>query len=521
MRLRGVEWAALGLLLIYLAIGLSIADDYGISWDEQINREFGHRTLDHASVALGLGGEEAGAKEQASVVEYGPVFELVLAALERLVGSDDSRDVFLLRHRATFVAWWAGIVAYYLLLRRVLDDAGLALLGALTLVLTPRLFADSFYNSKDAVLVSLFVISTWTLSRLLERKSVSRVLVHALACAAAIDLRLVALLLPALTLFFLALEALERRLERTTVRAAAWSAALYLAALAVFVTLLWPQLWDAPATRLGEALSRLGDARQLDNAFALYRGSFVSVKELPWHYLPTWIAITTPPMVLALFLVGLAVCVRGWFSPGPLPPENRWSLLFVLLLFAPLVAVALFRPTLYDGWRHFYFVYPAILAIALCGVREACAHAALRPWALGLVSVGLAWSLVVIVRDHPHQQTYFNAFAPRDVEGQFELDYWGLSFRDGLTEVLRREPVGSVTVAVSDLPGFLNALILPKDQRDRIQFVPAREAEYFLSNHRQPEHHRRFQERLPPYVNEVHTVRAGDRILLGVYRLRE
>ena len=226
--------------------------------------------------------------------EYGPTFELVLAALERLFGLEDTRDVFLMRHRGTFLAFWCGAGAFFFVLRRVLGAGGLAVLGTCFLILTPRLFADSFYNSKDTVLLALFIVSTWTLVRLLEEKTVLAAVVHAFACATAIDVRLVGLLLPAVTMLGFALERVEKRLDRSLLRRVALVSGVYSACLAGFVVLLWPQLWGAPGSRFSDALTRLDEARQVDNAFALYRGGFVAVKELPWHYLPTWIAITTP-----------------------------------------------------------------------------------------------------------------------------------------------------------------------------------------------------------------------------------
>ena len=508
--------ACLG-FLTYLAIGLFISEGYGVSWDEYVNRLLGHQSLGYALNQLGL----ARAQDSQNLgAEYGPAFEMLLAALERALGLEDSRDVLLMRHRVTFLAFWCGAVGFYLLLRRTLASDGLALLGAGFLILTPRLFADSFYNSKDTVLLALFSISSWTLVRLLEETSLASAAAHGLACAATIDVRLVGLLLPAVTLLFLALDLARKRPDPARLRRVALASGVYAVCLAAFVVLLWPQLWEAPVSRLLEALSRLREAHQIENAFALYDGRFVSVNALPWHYLPTWIAITTPPLLGGLFLIGLGCAVRSLLVASPIDADNRWVLLFLVQLFLPLGLVIVLRPVLYDGWRHFYFVYPALVAIAMLGVKELCSRPALRALTIGAALLGLGHSLLVVIRYHPHQQVYFNGLASRDVERRFELDYWGLSFRDGLTAIIQREPSGVVPVAVSDLPGMLNAMILPPEWRARIRFVSLDQAKYFVSNHRSPEHHRRFLSGEAPYQNEVYTVRVGGARLLGVYQLR-
>ena len=379
----------------------------------------------------------------------------------------------------------------------------------------------SFFNSKDTVLLASFAVSSWTLVRLLEKRSPSRAAAHGLACAITVDLRLVGLLLPIVTLLLLGTEWVRGGRSRGLLRRVGAIAGVYASSLTAFAVLLWPQLWHAPAGQLLAALGRVGRARQGANAFALFRGEFVPVDALPWHYLPTWMALTLSPFVVALFAVGLPVVVYGLWRRPLWAEANRWPLLFLALLLLPLAAVAILRPVLYDGWRHFYFVTPALLTVGLLGARDlVVARPRLRPALAALLALGVAHGLYAVARDHPHQHVYFNGLAPADLERAFELDYWGLSFRDGLEQVLALEPEGAVQVAVSDSPGALNAWILPKDQRDRLHFVPGPQARYFLSNHRQPEHHRRFLAGEPPYDRPVHFVRAGNARLLGVYDLR-
>ncbi len=511
------------MLLSYLVIGLLVSDRYGISFDEHVNRLLGQQTLDYALGWIGsaVGEREAGAPELPTVgAEQGPAFELVLAALERVSGLEDTRDIYLMRHRATFLAYWCGALAFFLLLRRVLEHDGLALLGAALLIVTPRLFADAFYNSKDTVLLAMFVVSTHTLVRLMQDRTVLGAMLHALACAATIDIRLVGLLLPAVTLACLALEAVANRRERALVRRLALLSGVYAVCSAAFVLLLWPQLWEAPLSGFFGALSRLSEARQVLNAFALYRGRFVSVHELPWHYLPTWMTITTPPLTGALLLAGLVLALRTLLVAPLADARNRWLVLFLVLFCVPVGLVITLRPVLYDGWRHLYFVYPALVAIAMLGLRGLCSRPLLRVLTSLVALLALGHSLLILIRYHPHQQVYFNGLASRDVERRFELDYWGLSFRDGLLAIIEREPSGIIPVAVSDLPGVLNAMILPEPLRARIRFVSLDQARYFVSNHRSPEQHRRFLAGEAPYRNEVYTLRVGGAHILGVYDLR-
>ena len=48
-------------------------------------------------------------------------------------------------------------------------------LGSLFLILSPRIFAHSFYNSKDLAFLSFFIISIYTMVRYLEEKTLASI----------------------------------------------------------------------------------------------------------------------------------------------------------------------------------------------------------------------------------------------------------------------------------------------------------------------------------------------------------
>lgn len=326
--------------------------------------------------------------------EYGVFFEAPACLLERLLHLEDAGQRYRLRHLLTFLVCFGGVVAVYRLARQRFSDWRVGLLSAAWLVLSPRLFADSFYNSKDAVFMALFAVGMHTGVRLLVRPTAGRALWHAVACAAAIDLRIMAFVLPAATLGLLGLRTATGKIS---VGAVGRVLAIYLALLAVLVMAWWPYLWAAPWQNLKLAFQHLSVYNWGNTV--LYQGTAVPANQLPWHYAPVWIGITTPLLYLGALLVGLAAIASTAFRQKLAflaDDNNLQDLLFAALLLLPLLAVIGLHSVLYDGWRHLYFVYPALLLLALGGwVRGwhwLSRRATWGRWAYGL-GTGLAMGI--------------------------------------------------------------------------------------------------------------------------------
>ena len=88
----------------------------------------------------------------------------------------------------------------FLIINITFNNWKISLLGCLFINLSPRIFAHSFYNSKDIILLCFFIISTYTLIKLLKNKTTKFAILHALSSAALINIRLVGLYIPIITL---------------------------------------------------------------------------------------------------------------------------------------------------------------------------------------------------------------------------------------------------------------------------------------------------------------------------------
>ena len=501
----------------FFLVGLAIYKDYGLSWDEMINRDNGTMAFNYAF------------KGDPSLLTYtdryyGVAFEMPLIMIEKILKLETSRQVFLMRHLATFLMFFLGVVFFYRLNKDHFRSRRIGLLGSLMLILSPRLFAESFYNSKDLVFLSLFIIGIYTLFKFLEKTSLFRAAVHAFVCALLIDVRVLGILVPGLTLIFCVAGMMtgqrSRRLRR---RKDVFSLLLFFALTSGLTVLFWPILWKNP---LGQFIQAFKTMSQYPWDWPiLYWGRQLASTNLPWHYIPVWMLITTPLLYSAIFLIGVS---RSFIEISRrrfrlfFEDEKRNELVLLLWFFIPLLAVIVFRSVVYDSWRHLYFIYPAYLMLSIKGMLTLLASLksagrtgkVLAPLFILTMFLGLIQAAAFMVINHPFQNVYFNGLAGSDLRANWELDYWGLSYRQALEYILRHDRAEQISVYVANYPGELNQYILKPEDKKRLVVSSGPEgAAYVLSNYRW---HREDY----PYPNEFYSITVGRAKIMSVFKLK-
>ncbi len=512
---RHARWIVVAFFACTLLTGVSLHRQYGIPWDELYQQDYGRAVYDY--VFLGdkglLGHHEK---------YHGPAVEFALTAAKRTAGLIDARDVHFLRHLGTFLLFWTGSVFLYLLARRLFKDWKPALLTAALLILSPRIVTDAFYNTKDIPLMALFTVSMYTLVRFIDKKTPGRAAAHALACALAIDTRIVGVFVPILTLLWLLYDLVRERKNEGLVRPLGMLCG-WLAGTVFLTILFWPVLWLDPVGQFVAAFERMGKYPWGQDVF--YLGKYVSSSELPWHYLPVWIAVTTPVLYTALFLWGGATVL--WAAvrrPFRALREMRAEITVLLWFFVPVIAVIVGKSVVYDGWRHVFFIYPALLLLAVLGLRSAVSclgrilgDARLAATLLGIVvAVSCAGTMSFLIRNHPYGNLYFSWLTGgiAGADGRFELDYWGLSYRQAIEMLLRTDKSERIALSMENDPGRLNAEALDEQDRARVELTDRDKATYHLTNHRW-----HYAERAAK--SPVVSVRVDGVEILGVYKLRE
>ena len=523
----------------FLIVGLLVYGDYGISWDEPIQRHSGYtsakyvRTLWQKMFDMPVDEKDLiyTPLHQYSDKTYGMVVELILVAFEVVFDLDDSRDIYRLRHLLTFLIFYGGAIFFYLILTRHFNDWKWGLLGCAFLILSPRIFANAFYNSKDLAFMSLYIISLYTLLKFIELKSMRAASVHGLATALLVDTRIVGVFVPALTIMFYTATLAMAPLTMSRIRHMAATLACYLMVAIIGIILFWPFLWENPLANFHEAFVRMSQFPWPGRV--TYFGMLIPASQLPWHYIPVWIGMTTPLMYIALFIIGAVSIVYQLLSQFMKSVRcAAWyrEALFLCASLLPVIVVIVLSSTLYDGWRQMYFVYPSMILVSVSGLKRLMTFS-MQLQSLGrlvatclIVSMTLFSSystLLFMIRNHPHQNVYFNTIG-KIKPTNFDLDYWGLSYKQALEYVLSIDNSPKIILVSANPPGYINELILKGQDRKRLKQLPREDigqAKYYLSNYRWEWED--YKKGRFPYTNEVHKIEVDGIPIVGIYQLRE
>ncbi|MFC2169762.1 hypothetical protein ACFLRM_04265 [Acidobacteriota bacterium] len=504
----------------YLLIGLSTYKDYGISWDEKHNCDIGAISYDYVF-------KENRFLLKSHLQIYGVAFELPLIFIEKLLGLQDLRDIFLMRHLCTFLLFYISVWFFYLLCKDHFGRWEVGLLGSFFLIISPRIYAHSFYNSKDLAFLSMFIICLYSMTRYLGKKTLSRAAIHGFTSAILIDIRLGGVLVPFLTSIFVIWDLIKERAGRQNNKRIISSLIIYLMMTTAFVYLFWPFLWENPVRNFFLSLKSMGMYKQPGQV--LYLGDYPWLQNMHWHYIPVWIMITTPLLYSLNFFMGIWTFLKSFFKkPWKIYSKNRErnELIFFLCFFMPLVANMILGAAVFNAWRHMFFIYPVFLLLSLKGLLTIYEWIKLKfrgvlfKWVYAafvfFISINLLSTIRFMVKNHPFQNIYFNRLAGKNMEiikNRFELDYWGLSYRKALEYILVNDQAKKIRIHVANAPGYFNSFIISPLVRNRLVYVyQPKDAKYFLTNKTGPKD-------VYPYKNEFYSVKIGGAKIMVVYQL--
>lgn len=310
-----------------------------------------------------------------------------------------------------------------------------AVVAGMSLVTYPLFWSESHFNIKDPPQAAFFALCIWAFWYGFARKQSRWFILSAIAFGVSFGMKFNILFVPFILGFYAFIIHWKTIRDYTTkplqlikqvpVR-------FYLTALiapiiiaAIFI-LPWPYLWSNP---IDNFLSIFGYYKDIGTG-SFYAGRFAIAG---FHLYPiVWIIVTTPPLILILFLIGVLYSFleirKGKFTP----------LLWLLWFIVPVIRVVVPGASIYGGIRQIFEYIPAMALIAGLGayfiVKQFCFQ---QKMGLVLALVIFIPHILILHKMHPHENVYFNSLiGGLPGAAKMNLPYWGNSFGNAYFDMI-------------------------------------------------------------------------------------
>ena len=497
------------LFVFFFLTGVLIFKDYGISTDEDFQRLVGFYWLNYIANffpgsnflldvqnKIKLIGDLTLSVESGETFKYyGIIYDLPLAFIETVFNITDPKNFFYLRHFFNFFLFWMSSIFFYKILIIRFKNWSLAIFGVLFYVLSPRIFAESFYNNKDLILLSLFSISFYYVLIFFKKENKLNSIKLGIISAVCTCSRVLGILLIITCLLIYIFDLISLFKERIK----SYNKYIVLVfSYSIFLIIIWPYLWENPFKNFYNTIKIFSNYLHIMQV--LYNGDYYYSNNLPWHYSIVWPAITTPILYIFFFIFGFFFFIKRFlYRFVKIDNSNKryshlWVgycekfdvfLFFLLIIFYFLIIKL--NATLYDGWRQLYFIYPIIIYYAIYALQIFYYYLKSKKYIINyLLTAYLTFLIYILYTMHPMQMVYFNLLAKNNVSINYQVDYWGLSSIQAIRKILNYENNKSkVRIANASYVSLWRSLVLlDKDDKNRIEFVGQdyKNADYIFTN---------------------------------------
>ena len=524
----------------YFLIGANIYKDYGISIDEPFQRSSGfywyiwildnffndssnleylRNTFNEMEWTQGSLGLLGGLH-----LEYGVIFDLFAAFVENKFNIRSSQDAFYLKHLLNFSIFYISSIFFFFLIKNRFNNNLLAFIGVVFYITSPRIFAESFYNCKDIIFMSFMVSSIFFGLKVLKNYKVKNIILFSLFSALATSVRSMGIFSIFLVLVFIIFETLEEK------NASIKKLKFVLVTLSFyffFTYLFWPYLWPDPINNFIIALKLYANYGWGGSIF--YLGDYVKANNLPWHYSFVWIGVSTPIIYSLLFVIGSYKILFSFFTNL----DKLWKNLnekldlFILACFiGPIFAVIILNSTLYNGWRHLYFIYPALIYISIFGLNYFLSFKLNKFYKSGIfiiIFLSIFVNIFNIVKLHPFQNIYFNFLVEKKANTLFVADYWGLGNAHSIIKILDNidEFENASIRTASFTPLNYSRYIINHERIKNINFPGTAKlnSEYIFTNYvyeGNPKYKKKYF--IPKNYEKFYTLKKGNIIINEIYK---
>ena len=471
-------------LLLFALVVLSfivipiLSFNYGATWDEKLHSDYGREVveafpdgwLDHSIYEKKIHAIN-------TMTSYSASFDVISAFVHKIF---PNMGIYELRH---FINCFYGLFLFLFcaLIAKEFGGWRAAFIAFLLVLFSPSFFGHIFNNPKDIPFATGFTMGLLYLIRYFKELPNPRLktsIMLIIGIALAISIRPPGFILTAFFVMVLVVHwviFVKGSLKKK----------LVLKYLKYFLTIgiisyglgiiLWPYGLEDPINNPIAAFKQLSNFVLL-TAYQIFDG--VRMYSKPWFYAPKYILITAPLIVL----IGIPFGLFGFVKLKD--KKQKWLLAFLLFSALFPVCYGIYKESyLYNGWRHFLFVYAPVVILSAIGfemILRSLKGKIANYIVYGILALGIGKVALWQTQNHPFEYMYFNEIVggTAGAAGDYETDYWCQTPKKAIEWLAQNELTGDKKVRIKSNNETNSLQYYANKYSDSIKIVWSREYEW-------------------------------------------
>ena len=154
--------------LIIFLLGINVYKDYGLNLDDEWYRKNGElyyqylknlfstkgNFVDIETLSIQIVGDKG-------LIAFPVIYELSLAIITDVIKIKDIDKIYEFSHFFNFSLFFISLIFFFKLISKKFKLVAYSYFSIIVLFFTPRIFAESFYNSRDIFFLSLFLFNIY------------------------------------------------------------------------------------------------------------------------------------------------------------------------------------------------------------------------------------------------------------------------------------------------------------------------------------------------------------------------
>lgn len=348
----------------------------------------------------------------------------------------------LVWHLYTYSIFFLGVVYLFFLAKYLTNNRKIAVITTLLYYFSPRILIDSMNNNKDIVLMSLLIVMIYYGLKMIKEPNLKYVLLFSIISGFVGNIKIIGLFfLFVIGLFYIIYYTIKKK----------WSKQIFLyGLLAAIISMIvfiivTPAIWGNGKFEIIDYFMYCfsNGVQFRDTISVLFEGSIYGDISLPWYYILKMITITLPIITIITFVVSLILLFINIIKKYKKGKYTflEFSISMVISMFIVLNLVFIIkRPNIYNGWRHFYFLYSMIIIISIYGINYIYQKKNLKNIFVILATTTFAVNIFYLLKYNVANTAYYNILVGRnDLSSMYELDYYNVTGKESIIKFMNSD----------------------------------------------------------------------------------